>query len=242
MNSEPGVLFTTTDGGRRWTLTASSAPSASGRLPFAGQVAFATPTTGWLVGSVTSTSPSLLAVTHDGGHTWHLESLPGAGVDKTVLQAPTVLGAHVLLPVLAPGTGAVTAMRFFLYASSNDGRTWDQPKGVADAPVAVADVVSASTAYTWTGYQFNSYAGTPVLGALLVTEDGGAHWTRLGPSGVLHKLMGKGVSIQVLDFVSPTAGWAITARLDTDEAGPLLYTDDGGRTWRVVVPRLQPRA
>ena len=65
---------------------------------------------------------------------------------------------------------------------------------------------------------------------LYATSNGGRSWTRLNAFPF------DGLS---LDFVTPDVGWAATD-LDQTEDGPpyLVQTDDGGRSWSAVLPRL----
>lgn len=57
---------------------------------------------------------------------------------------------------------------------------------------------------------------------LLVTSDGGQHWTRLAVSTNFKH-------VTELDFVSATLGWAISDQ--GNGSSFLLKTRDGGQTW-----------
>ncbi len=76
----PFTLYRTNDGGLHWQLEAVSSTATNRRLSQFGcdrfcLMAFASPSTGWVTSVAPQPRPSLL-VTHDGGATWKLQTLP----------------------------------------------------------------------------------------------------------------------------------------------------------------------
>lgn len=59
------------------------------------------------------------------------------------------------------------------------------------------------------------------------------------PSPLLQALRNQGYTLADLDFLTRQVGWATTTQLDTSHSGPLLETQNGGRTWTVVTTRLR---
>ncbi|MDA8193641.1 MAG: hypothetical protein M0Z53_06560 [Thermaerobacter sp.] len=234
MSSEPGELWVTRTGGTSWTRIA-----ATNHLtwPAAGQVGFLNRTTGWDVASLTTTTPNVMWETTDGGATWTPVSLPGhPAVRLSVLTPPQFFGAKGILPVeYVPQSARTVAFSTILYHSADGGRTWHAGAPVRPSPPGTrVDIISPTTAWLATGYQFNSYSGYPVTGGLYLTVNGGVSWIRRPASPLLKGLMAKGYAIRQLDFLDLQQGWATTAKLDSTQSGPLLQTQNGGRSWQIV--------
>src|SRR5947207_2799864 len=91
MNSSPGLLYQTGDGGADWRKVNGTYPSPHGwiweeadlpefedRHPYlvcGGAIAFRNNSTGWVWGSMASTSPSFLFITRDAGLSWQVQRL-----------------------------------------------------------------------------------------------------------------------------------------------------------------------
>src|SRR5439155_20965340 len=89
MNSSPGDLYRTDDGGANWrrvnstegnpfdgdNYTQAELVSRHPYLLYGGAIAFRNPSTGWLWGSMASTMSVFLSITRDDGVTWQLRTL-----------------------------------------------------------------------------------------------------------------------------------------------------------------------
>src|SRR6266851_487476 len=107
--AEPVAVFRTTDGGKTWAnvttvLFADATPP--GRLPYGGLktgMRFLNASTGWVTGNVSLSNLAWLYVTHDGGSTWHQQSLlvpPGVPPSRLLVLSPTFFSAiDGVLPV-----------------------------------------------------------------------------------------------------------------------------------------------
>lgn len=67
MNSSPGKLLATTDGGASWTGIARAEGPGRATLPVGGIVSFTSREHGWLIGQKASTGSRCLYGTEDGG-------------------------------------------------------------------------------------------------------------------------------------------------------------------------------
>ena len=239
MNSEPGELWFTNNGGKTWTRIGSTVPSAdTGTLPTGGRVSFSSLSHGWEVGSLASTLPNLVWTTQDGAQHWTQVSLPGYLPSRLDILAPPQFFANDgFLPVqYVPVSHKAVNFATVLYYSSNNGRTWTKTTPVSPAPISTLDIMNSTTVWLWTGSQFNSYAGYPVTGSLYVTTNSGDTWSQRPPTGTLSSLMEKGYTIKHLDFLNSQQGWATTFKLGTSQGGPLLETQNGGRSWKEINP------
>ncbi len=239
MNSMPGDLWYSDSGGKTWRRLAANPPETGSRgWPVGGAVSFTAPSQGWDMGPQTTTSPHLLWRTQNGAKQWTRVALPGyAPSQVSVIAPPQFFGKRGILAVeYEPTNGMAADFSTMLYHSSQGGRTWIPSTSVPASPSPIIDSISATTTWIWTGYQDNSYAGAPVHGTLEVTTDGGTHWFQHRPTGILHRLMAQGYSITDLDFLNRRQGWATTAKLSSSRDGPLLETQNGGRTWQQFTP------
>src|SRR4029077_1667087 len=73
----PGPLYRTLDGGRSWTIEATSAAFSNSGCRAIGKPVFSSPTTGWFSAPCGSNPPPPLAyfVTHDSGRTWTVQTI-----------------------------------------------------------------------------------------------------------------------------------------------------------------------
>lgn len=212
-------VIRSTDAGRTWSTVLERAPQRDGspeslgpvRIELAGR-------RGWMVDYM----PGVLEHTADGGATWQPVPLPdwlGAGWNarRARLGMPSLLpGPLVAVPVITY-TAAGRPETVSLATSADGGSTWraSPPQtcrssfctdwGAADAP----DRVIGDG------------------GALLVTHDGGAHWSH----GSVPIDFAQVRSVQML---TPTDGWAVGYTPDSATStrqGVPLHTTDGGVTW-----------
>ena len=200
----PGVLITSSNGGRTWSRRV---------LPGSGPIAFATAAQGWL-----APADGGLYRTRDGGRTWQSVAVPApAGfpaklppADLPAFSDPT----HAVLPVMFR-RGARAAVSFL--TSSNSGNNWRTAATVTGRsaeeriPAAVADAAH------W-----------------LVLPDGGRRVVGLVNGKAVRNaatvglpLTTPGFELESVSFASPATGWAIVST-----GHETLYrTLDGGATW-----------
>ncbi len=218
-------VFRTIDGGITWTKVASAGPATGdqpGALPYSGYkmgIGAVNASTAWVTGVPANSAVNFpwLYVTHDGGATWHPQtlSLPA----NTPSDLLVITGSPIffnpqdgILPAFFSTTANSPLM--YVYVTHDGGATWQS-----------TSIVAADYLYG-PGIDFlNVNQGWASLRSLLyVTSDGGQHWTQLPRSSALTDLAG-------LSFVSNEIGWAI----DLSDAGAQLFkTVDGGKTWTLV--------
>jgi photosystem II stability/assembly factor-like uncharacterized protein len=111
--------------------------------------------------------------------------------------------------VLEASLGTARGYPDAIYTTTDGGIRWTEhrPPSPTEGPM---DVLSLNT---W----FIAHDHT-----LYVSTDGGTRWSAARSS---IPLLGSDSSEDILDFVSPTTGWAVTRE-------KLWHTTDGGRTWK----------
>lgn len=219
-------VLRTTDSGKTWQSVSGALPSdvtPPDHLPYGGQksgIRFVNASTGWVTGTVTLNNLAWLYVTHDGGLTWHQQTLPmppGVPLAQLSIMPPTFYSAtDGLLPVkfsdLTTGRGIATV----IYVTHNGGTTWR-------STMPIFTTLNAS-------YFIDMQHGWLTDGTnLFVTGDGGQHWAKLTPSANFKH-------ITQIDFVSETTGWALGNQ--GNGSLTLLKTTDGGQTWTQITPSI----
>jgi photosystem II stability/assembly factor-like uncharacterized protein len=222
--AESVSVFRTTDGGKTWMNVATALfadTDPAGRLPYGGQksgMRFLNALTGWVTGTVSLPNLGWLYVTHDGGSTWHQQSLlmpPGVPSAQLSILSPTFFSAaDGILPVIFYNVTTDSDIATAIYTTHDGGRTWQSTAPVSAAP----RILSFADMQHWWATD-----GT----ILYSTGDGGNHWTKLSPSKSFKKIV-------QLDFVSDKVGWAISST--TSKSSSLLKTVDGGHTWTPISP------
>ena len=220
-STETVEVWHSSDGGQSWNqvaaaLASSSDTPAPGHLPFGGKksgLSFLDGQTGWITGSYAVAGLSLLYRTHDGGKTWYAQALRLSSPETTAqlaIAAPRFFSTtDGILPVSV--NGANTHYIDF-YVTHDGGNSWQRTAPIA-ASASISDFVDAN--YGWTSDGTHLYA----------SSTGGKQWTEIVTNPALHNL-------SVLNFVTPTVGWAIGS---TPNQGPaLLKTSDGGQSWTVL--------
>ena len=223
-------VFRTADGGKTWTHVSTASPTSTspGALPPGAEwMTFLDASTGWATGSSPVSQFVWLYVTHDGGSTWHHQTLqPPAQVQGDLFTGPiTFFNSQdgVLPTCLSAGADIYTD----IYVTHDGGTTWNSTSLLPFSRCAVAAFVGTSDFIDSTHGWVLDTAFTPAATTtrLYMTSDGGAHWMKLLTSTNFR-------DFQALDFVSDTVGWAIGAV--TSEASFLLKTIDGGHTWTQI--------
>jgi photosystem II stability/assembly factor-like uncharacterized protein len=217
-SSTPGAghagsdIWHSTDGGQTWTKFASNGSSSSGlALGYVTGISFQNAQTGIATGNLgaggDNTLPSV-AITHNGGRTWQMQSLPhllgGYRVNMNNTQPPVFFGNTAFLPVnVSTDSGELLV----LYRSNTGGSSWFQT-GVAHISSNNAYVLD--TAHAWASDSQN--------GLLYSTTNGGNTWTATSNTAS---------HLKALSFINISTGWGITSNT-------LMHTTDGGKTWQQI--------
>jgi photosystem II stability/assembly factor-like uncharacterized protein len=236
MNSSPGALYRTKDGGATWREVAST----NDHLPHGGAIFFRDAFTGWLIGADTTTTPATLVITHDGGRIWKPQSLSvPLGLPHDVQVEPTAL------PIFfdAAKKNGILGARMYrdgdrlydsgpwtvLYVTHDGGQTW-QPTTPLNAVNGVIAFANTKVGWVWACNFVYSRSPKPVSGNLWNTEDGGKTWSKINADATLQDCLAHGQDIERLDFVDRDCGWAFL-RSEDSHVRTLLQTTDGGKTW-----------
>ncbi|WDL96442.1 YCF48-related protein [Alicyclobacillus sp. ALC3] len=135
---EPIDLYHTSDSGKTWSQVLSKAESNKLLLGIKTGMAFVNSSTGWItVDNGQHPGQVVLYITHDGGHSWQLQSVPVPRSLKKYYArplAPTFSSAQKgLMPVVFSNGKTV------IYTTQNGGQSWQ-----SSTPVPVSQVVSMS--------------------------------------------------------------------------------------------------
>jgi photosystem II stability/assembly factor-like uncharacterized protein len=232
MEQNPVRLYRSTDGGRRWSLVASSAasaadpPSSSGLPVYCDKdgMSFATARQGWITGYCNSLSDAVLE-SADGGTHWTSPSLPLSGLlcesAGCELQAPQFAGTTTFLEICVYPSAA------YLLVSSNAGATWQTERLPAGAgPYPRLQWFSATDAIA-----VSAGAQGVIERNFYLTANGGQSWTAVRQG----KRFGSGASFE---FISQHTGFAWNDGLDGPVQPRLFLTTNSGRSWAVIRPVL----
>ena len=256
--SEGVAIYRTTDGGASWINVARALPTSNqdqSALPFGGDksgISFLNALTGWAIGTSAADRFLWLYITHDGGVTWLHQSLPlpAAVTAQQDFAATPYLptfydsqNGSMLIVFDYPGFNPAS---YYLYVTHDGGASWQfTPQlplnEINQGNTSLPDFITANQGWLSDG------------STLLMTDDGGQHWTKLQTNSTFNYIM-------ELNFVSSTVGWAISyppslvsaqstlnaaARGASRPASPnysgtytLIKTVDGGQTWQPVMPVL----
>ncbi len=260
MNSSPGYLYRTGDGGAHWQRVNSTETSShawiweEATLPEFGEphsylvcggaIAFRNDSTGWVRGSLASTTPSFLLITRDSGLTWQVQrlSLP-ASLQRGRMEAvglPRFFQPDrkegILPAEYHPTNSEATSFGTVIYRTHDGGWSW-QPT----TPVKFSGVwsfIAARKGWIWSSEPHNTTSTAPVKGTLFRTADAGDSWKPAGTGKALEQYLAHGEDIVQLDFVDGESGWAIAR--DAHNLTQLLHTPDGGETWSAIQTKVQP--
>jgi photosystem II stability/assembly factor-like uncharacterized protein len=228
----------TSDGGHTWEVvtphSASAALSPGQTLLYAVSVERA-----WVVG--VKGPSSVVFGTVDGGQFWW-RSLPIAAAEPVAVAFAGARHGWLLESMGA----AMSENPVRLYRSSDGGRSWSlaarsaakpgDPLNGSGLPVA-CDKTGAAASPATPGSQvgigwITSYCPASLTNAVLVSRDGGAHWTSLRlplPASLCEQ---NGCEVAEPQFAGRTTFLVIWAFPDQ---ALLLATTDGGATWRIVI-------
>jgi photosystem II stability/assembly factor-like uncharacterized protein len=219
-------VLRTSDGGASWkriSVTSYTRASPS-PLPFEGNnwgISFVNETTGWATSFTDRENFAWLYVTHDGGTTWRHQNIPlPAQASQVTTMPPSFFSAtNGLLSTIVPSRAGATMT---IYVTHDGGVSWHptSPVHTGWGLIAIADAQHAWIVNSSHDVKSNQYIHSTVYS----TRDGGWHWTQHTVKFSADPTM--------IDFVSPTQGWAI------DEGGSLYQTADGGQTWVKVTPTI----
>jgi len=243
MNSSPGILYRTKNGGKTWGEVAST----NDRLPHGGAIFFRDASIGWLVGADTTTTANLLSVTRDGGATWKFQKLPlPPGLpdgDLEPASLPIFFGVEKKDGILAADcshNSDIAADDYaytVIYCTHDDGQTWHPTTPVKMA--GVINFINVREGWIWASDPDDYRSGHPVKGTLCNTRDGGKTWSPIKSDAGLQKCLIQGNDIVQLDFIDREHGWAVVQGENSDARG-LLQTSDGGKTWAALDASIQP--
>jgi photosystem II stability/assembly factor-like uncharacterized protein len=257
MNSSPGDLYRTDDGGADWQLVNStdknphaeenyeqaSEPDFENPHPYlvcGGSITFQNASNGWAFGSLASTTPAFLFATGDAGQTWQMETfqLPPSLLNGRIRPAelPHFFGDDGIIgTIFAPNDSESTNFCTVIYNTHNGGKTWQPTMPVKFD--GVWNFISAQKGWLWSPEPHSSNSTAPVKGILYRTGDGGETWNSLPADNGLEKYLTHGEDIVQLDFVDEDCGWAIAR--DWHNVTQLLHTTDSGHTWNAVQTKMQ---
>jgi photosystem II stability/assembly factor-like uncharacterized protein len=214
--SEAVGIFHTTDGGQNWTEVSDT--EHAGGLPHGGLktgISFKDKLNGWATGEDASSTPWLY-MTHDGGHTWSLQSLPllGNSVGHYTTTPPVIFGNDAFLPVKIGVEINVnkSVSDLVIYKSTNGGTSWST---YTLAKFTSDDLYIANIHNAWASDQDGNIYGT---------SDAGENWSKLASTVD---------TIKAFSFTDTSYGWAIS---DTK----LWHTTDGGSHWSEIVYHILP--
>lgn len=231
MNGEPGNLYTTSNGGVSW----HKINTTTGGWVGAGPLRFLNAATGWAVGSLATTSPNLLMVTHDGGRHFVRATVPGGSATlQNVLMPPKFFGSNGILPIqiLSPGGGS---SQLVLDATRNAGQTFTAmtpiPSGTGPFSPLI-DMVSKRVVMIWQDRVISMGVAVASFGGRFeLTQNSGKTWVKIPTTGTLHTMLRRGFVVKAIDFLNAQQGWvSLGGPLGQ---GVLFKTTNGGKSWAI---------
>jgi photosystem II stability/assembly factor-like uncharacterized protein len=256
MNSMPGDLYQTDDGGANWQLinstrgnysyendTEGTKPGFADQHPYlvsSGSITFQNASNGWLLGQLTTTTRAFLFVTQDAGRDWKEKKLPSPPSlhDGRIepRELPRFFGNEGIVGTsFIPNDSVSTNFYMVVYHTDDGGETW-QPT----TPVkfdGVWNFISSKKGWMWSPEPRSSTSIAPVTGTLDRTDDGGETWKPMPAENGLEKYLTHGESIVQLNFVDDEYGWAIAR--NQHNLTQLLQTTDSGQTWNAVQTKMR---
>ena len=246
MNSSPGVLYRSSDSGAHWLQVNSTEGSQKrhGYLICGGEIAFRDDSTGWVRGSLTTTDPSLLFATRDGGRNWQVQRLSLPASFEQGRMEPNGLprffqrdsNEGILPAEYYPTDGYSTNFSTVIYRTRDGGLSWQPTTPVKFS--GICSFISVRKGWMWSPEPHNTGSSAPVKGTLYRTDDGGISWRPAGTGKSLEQDLTHGEDVAQLDFVDGEYGWAIAPH--APNLTKLLHTTDGGDTWSAIPTKVGP--
>jgi len=222
----PIDLWRTVDGGTTWNKVTTAPPVPGDTVG----VSFLNASTGWTSAQIPGAVLEF-TVTHDGGQTWQAQSLASptagfAGSDLTAVSPPTFFSSTsgiLFVHIYSVATGKQTIP----YRTSDSGATW-----TVGAAVGTGD---CHTSVVSSGASFALCAPTAMVNttdpAQLYTLPASHNtWSAVTVDVASRNLLR---DVKVLDMYSENTGWALTG-------SGLIYTNDGGVTWSLLLADATP--
>jgi photosystem II stability/assembly factor-like uncharacterized protein len=241
MNSAPGLLLSTRDGGEHWSLVSETGGFQQGTnnpMPFGGNVRFSSPEQGWIVGAQVNTGTAMLYHSENSGRNWKKIDLPlprGIEDGKVMAKLPMFFSEQsntgFIPAIFQPTDGETIKFRTIVYETTDNGRTW---RG-RQLPLEISPINSVS-AYGDTQHWFiwnSDSSSIPVNGKLYRSENSGRNWSEIKLDLTLTTELGENETITEMQFTSALSGWA---RLEDQNHvfAKLLKTMDGGQNWKAM--------
>lgn len=221
-----GQIMKTEDGGKAWKMISRSFPR---RKRY-----FINEKVGWKIQKILDIGKekSMIVRTDDGGDTWAIQKEFDADIDiNRFFFIDSAKGWAVGTKFGRQGGGGFKPLNYFILHTDDGGRTWvtqyDEPANKKD------DFLDG----LWDIYFINANEGWVAgsKGRILHTKDGGRHWVRQksGTNLFLHNVFfndaKKGMAIG--DMASALGE---DTEMDKKAKGIILYTENGGKHWRVA--------
>jgi hypothetical protein len=212
-------LYSTSDGGRAWSLVSRTQGSGSTAfsLPFSCEkaISFASASIG-SAGQDCAGNVDVLYVTTDGGSRWTPRRI--TGLPPSLSRAQIDIGPAALAGRLGAGSITVDGTGLLLDRTSDAGTSWQAVVPPGGIGRWWADVISPLAWRLATAER------------ILATSDGGRTWRVIVPHWPLPRVSPQ-ADLPIVDFVSATTGWA---EFDYHGRFATLRTTDGGVSWGVV--------
>ena len=260
MNSEPGDLYRTDDGGANWrwangtegnpyegdNYTQAGFESRHPYLFCGGAIAFRNASTGWVLASTTTTTPNYLFSTRDAGRNWQVQTLPLPSSFHDGWMVPIRLprffpmgGKNGIVGAeFRPTDNRSTDFCMIIYRTRDGGLTWLPTTPIKPWTFGMNwSFINARKGWVWSSEMHNTGSTAPVKGTLYRTADGGTLWKPVKAEKSLEAYLTHGEDIVQLDFVDGEYGWAIAR--DGHNLTQLLQTINGGKTWNIVQMKRQ---
>ena len=230
------MAFTTDDGAVTWSREASSpCLSRSDTTP----IVWVSQTAGYILGG---SGPDVVAVTLDGGRTWHTGTLPGIPSYLTVRGQLLLVDGPGQLRLVTSTDPIPTGDRrpLQVFHSSDSGDTWTEAYQLGTPPNASQALLShtlfsfsALGPQHWRAVAEVAPTEAPIQTEFVETFDGGLTWSVMPSSGITQAAE----AIWWDDSHGMAQGMYMDCRSGAtacSSIGTVFVTRDGGRTWHQV--------